>query len=202
MIARPGVASRARTAVALGLAVFLTLIGSGTATAAWTADGVSTTGTAQVATVGLTMTGSGSLTRTWNYTGQATSTVAAIIPLAVTNTGTAPLNLSLAVAQKTGTLGALITVTLWKQVNGTCGTSIPTSGTTAGTFDALPSLPVGATTVTNGTNFVLCVATRPNASRSSTSGKSVQARLALTGIVGSHWTVTATDVVFTQTVPA
>ena len=65
------------------------------------------------------------------------------------------------------------------------------------------SLPVGATTViANGTNFVLCVATRPNANRSSTSGKSVQARLALTGIVGAHWTVTATDVVFTQTVPA
>lgn len=191
---------RVLTAAALGLAVFLTLVGSGVATAAWTADGVSTTGTARVAATGLTMTGSSALGETWNYNGNPSSTVATIDPLAITNTGSAPLGLSLALVQKTGTLGALITVTLWKQVNGSCGTTIPSTGTTAGTFDALPSLPTGATTVTNGTGFVLCVATRPNASKNSSANKSVQARLALTGTVGSHWSVTATDVVFTQTV--
>ncbi|GAA2237417.1 hypothetical protein N1031_11500 [Herbiconiux moechotypicola] len=198
---RPGLWHTAvKWAVLAFVAVFAIGVSGWAAHASWTAATVSSgTATANAATASVSATGTAALTTTYQVPVVSPGTSATrIAPISFTNTGTAPLTLTMAIANTNSTLAANITLTLWSQAS--CGTTIPSSGTVAGTLNAPPSLPSGAASVAVGATATLCVATTLATTTAASQGQTVTATLTLTGRVGTNWVATSTAPTLTQSV--
>ncbi|MCU1422703.1 MAG: hypothetical protein JWN36_2354 [Microbacteriaceae bacterium] len=170
---------------AVALTAFLTLAGTGVASATWTASSTATTSaTAATASVSAAYaSGSPSL----NGVVYTAANVATISTVTISNTGTAPLAYSLTV---TGTATSATTFPLssaglaaWTEA--TCAT--PSNW---GTFAAPPTLPAGAASGAASASLQLCLATRFTGTYANARGQSIAATVKVTGTVGT-WTTSA-----------
>jgi hypothetical protein len=192
---------RRSLAAIAAIATLALLAGGGTAAASWNAT-ASLAATASSTTVATALAQSGQLNTTYRYSG-STST-AATGALTITNNGGAPLTYALA-NQVTGsaTLAQKTALILW---TGTCGATIPTTGTVSTTLaDRAPVLPAAAQSLAAGASVTVCVATRVTGTDASSTnaalqGQSVSAAFAVTGAVGTSWTTTASTAAITQSV--
>lgn len=193
-----------RTVVAVFLAVFVVSGAGGTAGAFWSVPAVPLSGTANAATASVTLAGTAGLQKEYRFTPATPATASnanlVIAPVVFTNTGTSPLTLSAAWSGNAGAYPALITVTYWAGASGACASTLPSSGTTAGTLAAPPALPAGVTSVAIGAAVTLCVATSLNSTVALQQGKTVSPVLTLTGRVGTNWTTSVSAPAFTQSV--
>ena len=186
---------------ASALVALAVLAGGGTAAAAWNAT-ASLSATAGSTSIATSLAQSGQLNTAYRYGG--TSSTAATGALTITNSGGAPLTYTLA-NQITGnpTLAQKTALVLW---TGTCGSTIPSSGTVSTTLaDQAPGLPAAARTLAPGASVTVCVATRIAGTDASTTnaalqGQSVTAAFSVTGAVGTSWTTTASTTAITQSV--
>jgi hypothetical protein len=119
--------------------------------------------------------------------------------LTYANTGTAPLALTLAVAVSapgSASLPGNIAVTLWSASTAAqCGSTVPATGTTAGTLSAPPGLPSAFAAVPGGTSIALCVALQLIGTTANSQGQALTATFTLTGTVGTNWTASASSVI-------
>lgn len=192
---------RRSLAAVAAIATLVLLAGAGTAAASWNAT-AALTASASSTTIATALGQSGQLNTTYRYSG-STST-AATGALTITNSGGAPLAYSL-VNQTSGSasLAQKTALVLW---TGTCGATIPSSGTVSTTLaDRAPALPAAAQSVAPGSSVTVCVATRidgPDATSTNATlqGQTVTAAFSVTGAVGTSWTTTATTAAITQSV--
>ena len=192
---------RRRLGVIAAAVTLAVLGGSGAAIASWHATAAAPA-TASSTTVASTFARAGGLDTTYRYTGTSSPVVTGTLALA--NTGTTPLSYTLANATTGSTvLAQKVALTLW---TGTCGATIPATGTVATTLaDPAPTLPAAARTLAPGAKVTVCVATRIAGSDTSTTnaalqGQAVTAALSATGTVGTAWTTTAAATPLTQSV--
>ena len=189
---------RARVAIAAGVAAFLVLVGTGAASAGWTAPGVNASASASGATTSMTLGGSAALATQYKFTGGASPIV--VKPLTVANIGSAPLTYSLAVSGVADNpLAASVKLTLWRSTGATCAATPPTTGSTVGTLAAPPALPADANSAASGVSLTLCAATQLTTTTAASQGRSVTPTISVTGQVGG-WSTSATDAAFAQSV--
>ncbi len=187
-----GMRLRTRIAAIVGTAAFLVLAGTGAGYAYWTASSaVAASAQSTGATVALTVP----TALTTTYTSSSTGPVIGALTLA--NTGGAPLGLALTAGSTNASLSGAISLRLWLQTGGNCGTTVPASGVTTGTLAAPPALPAGATSAAAGASVVVCAATAFTGTYATFAGQSTTVTLTLTGSVGTAWRPTATGS-FTQ----
>ncbi|MBW9110686.1 hypothetical protein [Microbacterium ureisolvens] len=171
--------------------------GAGGATAAWMAS-ASMAASVSSATVATTAQLTGGLTTTY----RADTSAPATGQLTIANTGGAPLSYTLATQLGAGSSAALaekIALRLW--TGSGCGTTAPSTAENTTLANAAPALPTAARTLAPGASVVVCVATQLDAqSASPLAGQAVTATFAVTGLVGTSWTTTATTAAFTQSV--
>ncbi|WOF22622.1 hypothetical protein N8K70_14685 [Microbacterium betulae] len=187
---------RRALAVVAALATLAVLAGSGTAAAAWNAS-AALSATASSATIGTALVQDGQLNTTYRYTGSVST--AATGSLTITNSGGAPLSYELA-NQLTGSaaLAEKTALILWV---GTCGATIPSTGTVTTTLaDRAPALPEEARALDPGASVTVCVATRISGTNAALQGESITAAFSVTGAVGTSWTTTASTDAITQSV--
>jgi len=175
--------SRYRLALAGGLAVFITLAGTGIANAGWTAPVVNAPASATAGTIGINQSGFGSLAVQFS-----SSVLAKTAPITVTNTGTIPAPYTLTLgAAVVNALTPKVTVNTWpvaSAANCLPGSAVP--GTASNSkWNTVPALggSLGA-----GAAAVWCVRASMTAAQANPNpGESMTATLALTSNVGS-WT--------------
>jgi len=182
-----GMRMRTRVAAVAGVVSFLVLAGTGAGYAYWTASSA-VQATAQSTNAAVALTASSALTTT--YTSSSTGPV--IGALTLSNTGGAPLALALTASNTNAGLSGAISLRLWLQSGGSCGTTVPTSGVTSGTLAAPPALPAGATNANAGASAVVCAATAFTGTYATYAGQSTTVTFTLTGSVGTNWRPTAT----------
>jgi len=181
-----GVRLRTRVAAIAGVTAFLVLAGTGAGYAYWTASST-VQASAQSTNAAVSLAASSALTTT--YTNASTGPV--IGPLTISNTGGAPLGLALTASSTNSGLSGAISLRLWLQSGGSCGTAVPSSGVTTGTLAAPPALPAGATNANPGSSVVVCAATAFTGSYASYAGQSATVTFTVTGSVGTDWRPTA-----------
>jgi hypothetical protein len=192
---------RRSIAAIAAIATLALLAGGGTAAASWSAT-ASLSATASSTTVSTALAQSGQLNTTYRYSGS--SSTAATGALTITNNGGAPLAYALSnQVTGSGTLAQKTALILW---TGTCGATIPTTGTVFTTLaDRAPVLPAAAQSLAPGASVTVCVATRVSGTDATSTnaalqGQSVSAAFAVTGAVGTSWTTTASTAAITQSV--
>jgi len=195
---RARASSRYRLALAGGLAVFITLAGTGIANAGWTAPVVNAPASATAGAVGISQSGFASVAV--QYT---SSVLAKTAPITVTNTGTIPAPYTLALgAAVANTLATTVTVNTWSvasAANCLPGSAVPGTASSS-KWNAVPAL---AGSLGAGAAAVWCVRTSLSAAQvNANPGASMTATLALSSNVGS-WTssVNATAVQSVETPP-
>ena len=176
-----------RFALLAGAVTFLVLAGATFATASWVTS-ISTAGSVTAATTSVAISGTTALDYTYQFGGAASTSPVIIKPILVSNTGTAPLNYTLGVSNVSASnFASSVKLSLWLQVAGACGTSVP-GGATAGTLAAPPALPSGASSGAANSSFTLCAATSLNTTVAATTGFTVTSTVTLNGQVGaSSW---------------
>ena len=199
-----------RVSVALGLTVFITLVGTTFATATWTAPGSTISGTATSATPLVKFTQTAALTTEYKFpVGSASPSV--VRPLVVENAGTTPLDYTLTISgDPPNDLAPAIVLSLWKSAGTTCAATIPSVGTavgqaTANPLNVAPVLPAGTTSAPAGTTFTLCAGTSLTGTGlpgtvAAWQGLSVTRVLTMTGRVGTNWSSVKSLPAFTQNV--
>ncbi len=189
-----------RIPIAVGIALFMSLAGTGVASAGWSTNQIGATTTITSAATTMTVGGSGSLSTAYKFAGAASGSPTIIKAIAVANTGSTPLSYVLSLAGVAGNaLAPSVGLTLWKSGGTTCGPTVPTTGTTTGTLAAPPALPTGTTTAAAGATFTLCAATRLLTTVAAAQGLSITPTISVTGFVG-NWTTSDPDTAFTQSV--
>lgn len=175
--------SRSRLALAGGLAVFITLAGTGIANAGWTAPVVNAPASATAGAVGISQSGFASVAVQY-----ASGVLAKTAPITVTNTGTIPAPYTLALgADVANALATSVMVNTWPVASAAdClpGSVVPGAASTS-RWTTVPTLggSLGA-----GAAAVWCVRTSVTAAEANPNpGESMTATLALTSNVGS-WT--------------
>ena len=194
-----------RVSIALGLTVFITLVGTTFATATWTAPGSTISGTATSATPLVKFTQTAALTTEYKFpVGSASPNV--VKPLVVENAGTTPLTYTLSVTGVSpNDLAPAVVLSLWKSAGTTCAATIPSLGTavgqaTANRLSVAPVLPAGTTSAPAGTSFTLCAATSLTGTVAASQGLTVAPVLTMTGRVGTNWSSAVVAPAFTQNV--
>lgn len=186
-----------KLALAVGLSVGLALTGTGVAVASWSTTSPAT-GSVTAATASTGAIGGASALDSVVYRAIATPSVAT---LTLTNTGVTPLSLTLTgSATGSATLPGLITLSVWAQVAGSCGTVIPTTGVTTALLSSPTfTLPAGAQSAAAGATVTFCAATALGSTTIPASqGLQVAETITLTGAIG-NWT-TSSSTTFGQSV--
>ena len=208
---RPAAGRRARrrplgrVSIALGLTVFISLVGTTFATATWTAPASTLTGTAMSATPLVKFTQTAALTTEYKFAvGSASPSV--VKPLVVENAGTTPLDYTLTITGVSpNDLAPKVVLSLWKSAGATCAATIPSVGTAVGQatvnrLNVAPVLPAGTTSAPRGTTFTLCAATSLTGTVAASQGLTVTPVLTMTGRVGTNWSSAVVAPAFTQNV--
>ncbi len=186
-----------RTALAIGLAAFLTLAGTGVASAMWNATAAQVTGSATAGTLSLAQTGSAALTKTYT-----SSNLVAFAPITVTNTGSVPNTFTLLVVAATGNnLANAITLSGWSVATTASCTATPPNGSTVLTG---PSLTAGITfngsQLAAGSSVYYCIKTLVQASQTNTVGSPATVNVILSSVIG-NWVSNSTTTASQQVQP-
>jgi hypothetical protein len=180
-----------RIFIAAGLVAFLTVGGTATASAYWTAAAAPIGGTAKSLNTQVDLGDASVLDTTFKFTG--TNAPITIKSISVANSGTTPVTYTLTTSAIAGTasLGSSIKVWDWAVAAGAaCGSTVP-AGSNAGTLASLPALPTK--TAAAGTSYNLCLATQLTTTVAASQGLTVTEQFTLTGTVGDNWTSTDTS---------
>lgn len=190
-----------RAGFAAFVVVALLAVGSGGASAYWTAAVQSLGASANAATVSVTTSTPTALTKQYMFTAATEPTAnLAIAPLVFTNTSTSPLTLSIALSANTDTLASSINLFLWAGSGGTCPSTVPGSGTSTTLLSAQPTIPASISTVAAGASVTLCAATKLIGTMLNSQGLTVSPVLTVTGRVGTTWSAAASTPPFVQSV--
>jgi hypothetical protein len=182
-----------RTALAIGLAAFLTLAGTGVASAMWNATAAQVTGSTTAGTLTLSQTGSAALAKTYISTD-----LVSFAPITVSNTGSVPNAFTLGVRAATGnTLANAIVLSGWSVATAASCTATPPNGSTVLTG---PSLTTGITfnggQLAAGSSAYYCIKTSVQASQTNTVGSPATVNVVLSSAIGtwaSNSTTTASQ---------
>lgn len=170
--------ARNRVIVAFGIVLFLVLAGTGTANALWSAL-TSTGGTVSAGRVGITQSGFESLAVEYN-----SSTTLKVAPVTVTNTGSLAVRYSLLMR---GPSDNTIATSASVQTR-TVASAAACTSTTISTTYKWTTIPAVTGALEPGASAVICVQSSMTAAQvSATSGRSMQATLALTASATGSW---------------
>ena len=190
-----------RVSIALGLTVFISLVGTTFATANWSAPTSTVNATASSGIAKTVFTGTDAF-NDFIYKNPVTK----IVPLVVKNDGTTPLTYTLTVTNiAQSDLASRVALSLWKSAGATCAATIPSVGTTVGQatvrkLNEIPELPAGALSAPAGTTFTLCAATTLTGTVADSQGRTVSPIFTMTGQIGTLWKSAVTAPSFTQSV--
>jgi hypothetical protein len=189
---------RPRIFVALGLSVFLALVGTGVAQARWSTEPATVTSLVTAATTSGSLSGSASLTTVLRSLLQSPR----IATLNLRNTSSTPLDFTFAVGGVSDAdLSSQVNLILWKAGATGCGLLVPTTGAVRGTVRLPPVLPSGVQSAAANTSLTVCAATQLNALAILNQERTLTATFSITGTVpGSTWATTFSDAPFTQCV--
>jgi hypothetical protein len=186
-----------RTALAIGLAAFLSLAGTGVASAMWNVAAAPVTGSATAGTLTMAQTGSAALAKTYT-----SSNLVGFAPITVTNTGSVPNTFTLRVAAATGNnLANAITLSGWSVATAASCTATPPGGSTVLTG---PSLTAGITfsgaQLAAGASVFYCIKTSVQASQTATAGTPATVNVILSSAIG-NWASNSTTTASQQVQP-
>lgn len=187
--------TRTLVVISLSLSVILLLTGTGVATARWIIAAITTVPvTAGELTTEVTGTvGLDALDISNDqYTTPAT--------LTFYNSSTVSVHYTWEFSFSSGTLDpATIALTVWEPTGTSCPTTVPDTGTFAGTLAAPPSLP--ATAISGQSGMVVCAATRFLGSIAEVAGGSLTTTPTVTAdLTTGTWTATVSGDSFTHTI--
>ena len=181
---------RRRLALAVGVTVFLTLVGAVSASALWTAPSVSPgLVSASAGSLAVTQSGFASLSATYNATVRSTTA-----PVAVTNSGTIPAPYTLALGvTASNALATGASVRVWPTPTGAecTAASVVAAGASASNWTNIPTL---TGTLAPGASIVYCIRTSITpAQQDSLASLGIQATLSLSSHVGTWSAITLAD---------
>ena len=188
-----------RLAVSVGMTLFFVLVGTGVASASWTASPVGTTASVASGTIGIQQAGFESLAVQYSPT-----VTTATAPITVTNTGTIPALYTLTLSAPAANPLAQALVSTWPVLfASSCGLPVPSASATGNTWAAGTTL---AGSLEPGSSAVYCVSTSITPLQlAANSGASLVTALALSSAVG-NWSATdsatATQSVSDTTAPS
>ncbi|MET4782606.1 RICIN domain-containing protein [Glaciihabitans sp. UYNi722] len=176
-----------RAALAIGLAVFLTLAGTSVASALWNASATAVTGSATAGKLTFTQAGTSALAKTYTP-----SDLVAVAPITVKNGGTIANTFTLRIAGSNGNnLTNAITLSGWSVVSTAACTPTPPNGATVLTG---PSLTTGITfsgaQLTAGSSVFYCITTSVQSAKSDSVAPAI-VTVILTSAVG-NWNSNST----------
>lgn len=185
-----------RTALAIGVAVFLVLSGTGTASALWSTIGSTLTSSATAGSVAFTQTGANGLTKVYSP-----GDLVDFAPITVTNTGTVPNTFTLRLfAAVSNSLSNGTTVTGWSVASTAACTAMPPNGTTTIGATLAAGITFSGASLAPAASVFYCVRTVVDAAVTTTTVNPVGVNAQLASSIGNWSFAPAAVTVATQSV--